>query len=116
MNNYLDLLDTELGINIELVLKSHNGHATVVINDITLYCGAVIGTIILTHTVPLLVPINLSVQHNDVYLASLKFDGWESRPQHIWEVDGMFTLDTKVLFYQWQHHATAQGWLLMPTQ
>ena len=116
MNNYLDLLGTELSINIEMTLESVNGQAMVVINGNTVYNGPVSGTVNLTHTAPLLTPVSLAIQHSGVYLASLKFDDWQARPQHAWEVDGVFVLDTKVPFYQWQHHVTAQGWLLTPYQ
>lgn len=114
MNNYLDLLDTDLKINMEIVLESANGHAEVIVNDCVIYAGAVMGTVNIAHAVPLLDPVRLQVRHRGVYLASLKLDDWEARPQHAWEVNGVFTLDTKVAFYQWQHHATAQGWLLNP--
>lgn len=114
MNNYLDLLDTDLGINIEIVLESIDGHAQVLVNDTVVYNDSVTGTVNLCHTVPLLQPITLEVQHRGVYLRSLKFDGWEARPQHAWEINNVFCLDTKVPFYQWQHAATAQGWLLTP--
>jgi hypothetical protein len=114
MNNYLDLLDTELSINIEMVLESVNGHAEVAVNDCVIYTGSVLGTVNLTYSIPLLDPVRIQVQHSGVYLSSLKIDGWEARPQHAWEVNGVFTLDTKVAFYQWLHHATAQGWLLTP--
>jgi hypothetical protein len=114
MNNYLDLLDTDLEISIELVLKSTDGHAQVLINGVVIYNGNVTGTVNLCHTVPVLHPIALEVHHRGVYLDSLKFDGWESRPQYAWEINNVFCLDTKVPFYQWQHTATAQGWLLTP--
>lgn len=114
MNNYLDLLDTELKISIEMVLESANGHAEVTVNDCVVYTGSVMGTANITHSIPLLEPVRIQVRHQGVYLASLKLDDWEARPQHAWEVNGVFTLDTKIAFYQWQHHATAQGWLLKP--
>jgi hypothetical protein len=114
MNNYLDLLDTELSISIEMVLESANGHAEVIVNNRVIYAGSVMGTANITHSIPLLEPVHIAVQHSGVYLSSLKLDGWEARPHHAWEVNGVFTLDTKVAFYQWQHHATAQGWLLTP--
>lgn len=114
MNNYLDLLGTELKINLEMVLESINGHAEVTVNNCVVYSGSVIETVNITHSIPLLEPVRIQVQHNGVYLASLKLDGWEARPQHAWEVNSVFTLDTKVPFYQWQHHAMAQGWLLKP--
>lgn len=114
MNNYLDLLDTDLKISIEIVLESVSGHAEVIVNDCVIYTGAVAGTAIIAHSVPLLRPVQIQVRHQGVYLASLKLDGWEARPHHAWEIDGVFTLDTQVPFYQWQHHATAQGWLLAP--
>lgn len=114
MNNYLDLLDTDLKINMEIVLESANGHAEVIVNNRVIYAGAVIGTANIAYAVPLLDPVRLQVRHRGVYLASLKFDDWESRPQHAWETNDVFTLDTQVPFYQWQHNATAQGWLLKP--
>jgi hypothetical protein len=114
MNNYLDLLDTELSINIEMVLESVNGHAEVTVNNSVIYAGAVQGTVNITHSIPLLDPVLIQVQHSGVYLSSLKLDDWEARPQNVWEVNGVFTLDTKIAFYQWQHAATAQGWLLKP--
>ena len=114
MNNYLDLLDTELSIDIEMVLESANGHAEVTVNNYVVYSGLVQGAVNITHSIPLLDSVRIEVRHSGVYLSSLKLDGWEARPQHAWEVNGVFVLDTKVAFYQWQHHATAQGWLLTP--
>jgi hypothetical protein len=114
MNNYLDLLDTELSINIEMVLESANAHAEVSVNNCVVYAGSVMGTVNITHSIALLEPVRIEVRHSGVYLSSLKLDGWEARPQHAWEVNGVFTLDTKIAFYQWKHHATAQGWLLTP--
>jgi hypothetical protein len=114
MNNYLDLLDINLKINIEIVLESDSGHAEVTVNNSMIYNGAVNGTVSIAHVVPLLEPIKIQVCHQGVYLASLKFDNWEARPQHAWEIDGVFTLDTQLPFYQWQHTAAAQGWLLKP--
>jgi hypothetical protein len=116
MNNYLDLLDTELSINIEMVLESVNGHAEVTVNNCVVYAGPVMDRLNITHLIPLLDPVRIQVQHSGVYLSSLKLDDWEARPQHAWEVNGVFTLDTKIAFYQWQHHATSQGWLLTPVQ
>jgi hypothetical protein len=114
MNNYLDLLDTDLKISIEMVLESADGHAEVTVNNCVVYAGSVMGTATITHSIPLLEPVQIQVRHQGAYLASLILDGWEARPQHAWEINGVFTLDTKVAFYQWQHHATAQGWLLTP--
>ena len=114
MNNYLDLLDTDLKISIEMVLESADGHAEVTVNNCVVYAGSVIGTMNITHSIQLLEPVRIAVQHSGVHLTSLKLDGWEARPQHAWEVNSVFTLDTKVPFYQWQHAATAQGWLLTP--
>jgi len=114
MNNYLDLLGIDHKINIELVLESAVGYAEVTVNDCVIYASTVEGTVIIAHSVPLLDLVKIQVRHQGVYLASLKFDGWEARPQHAWEVDGVFTIDTQQPFYQWQHAATAQGWLLKP--
>lgn len=114
MNNYLDLLGTDLSICIEMVLESVNGHAEATVNNCVVYSGPVTGSVNITHSVPLLDPVHIKVQHDGVYLSSLKLDGWEARPQHAQEVNGEFTLDTKIAFYQWQHHVTAQGWLLKP--
>lgn len=114
MNNYLDLLDTDLKISVEMVLEAVSGHAEVIVNDCVIYSGSVNGTATIAHSIALLDPVRVQVRHQGVYLASLKLDNWEARPQHAWEVDGVFTLDTKVAFYQWHHHATAQGWLLTP--
>jgi hypothetical protein len=114
MNNYLDLLDTDFKISIEMVLESADGHAEVTVNDCVVYAGSVMGTMNITHSIQLLKPVRIAVRHSGVYLTSLKLDGWEARPQHAWEVNSVFTLDTKVPFYQWQHHAMAQGWLLKP--
>jgi hypothetical protein len=114
MNNYLDLLGTDFKISIEMVLESAVGHAEVTVNNSVIYVGAVNGTVSIVHVVPLLEPIKIQVCHRGVYLASLKFDGWEARPQHAWEIDGVFTLDTQLPFYQWQHTAAAHGWLLKP--
>ena len=84
MNNYLDLLDIDLNISIEMTLESVNGHAEVTVNDCVVYNESVIGTVNIAHSIPLLEPVRIAVRHSGVYMTSLKLDGWEARPQHAW--------------------------------
>lgn len=114
MNSYLDLLDTDHKIQMQLTLESASGHAHVIINGQSIYHGAVVGSVDIVHTIPLLEPIVLCVTHDNVYLSSLIIDGWQARPQYAWEVNGVFTLETKLPFYQWHHQVSGQGWLLRP--
>lgn len=114
MNNYSDLQATEFNIDIELLLTAECGHATVVLNDITVFDGAVVGKQVVQHNVPLLVPIKLEIRHTGVELASMCFDQWEARPQHGEYQSDSWKFSTDVPFYQWWHNATAQGWLLKP--
>lgn len=114
MKTYLDLLDTKFDINVEMLLTAAHGHAKVILNGDIVFDGAIAGQQVIQHTVPLLDPIRLEIQHSGVELASMRFDQWEARPQHGEYQPGTWRFNTDIPFYQWWHHATAQGWLLRP--
>jgi hypothetical protein len=114
MNNFLDLQDIDSTIQVSMLLTSDQGTATVTVGKLVLFQGSVIGQVKLTCTIPLLDQVSVKVTHNNVYLESLKFDGWEARPQYGWEIDKVFVFETKQPFYHWLHAATGQGWLLVP--
>ena len=117
MKNFLELLATNLSVDIDLVVvPTTPGLTEVMINGKCIYDSIMQHSTDFHYTVPLLEPIEINVLHNGATVPSLKFDGWESRPVHCQDVMGMWRFTTNGLpFYQWQHHATAQGWLLEPT-
>jgi hypothetical protein len=115
MKNFSDLLATNFVIRIDLVLDARSsGPVQVVINTDIIYDDTMTSLINLHHTVDLLEPIDITISHRGAYLKSLQFDGWEARPQHAQEIDGVWRFQTSIPFYQWKHHATSQGWLLTP--
>ena len=110
MKNFLELLATNLAIDIDLtVVPAVSGTIEIVVNSQCIYNGIMQHTTDFHYSVPVLEPIEITVFHTGAAVPSLKFDGWESRPVHGQEATGGLP------FYQWQHHATAQGWLLEPT-
>ena len=115
MKNFSDLLATNFVICIDLVLDAPGSMPVqVVINTKIIYDDTMANLIKLRHEVDLLEPIDITIRHQGAYLKSLQFDGWEARPQHAQEIDGVWQFQTQIPFYQWKHHATAQGWLLQP--
>ena len=115
MKNFSDLLATNFVIGIDLVLDApRSGPVQVVINSDIIYDDTMTNVTTLHHEVDLLAPIDITIRHQGAYLKSLQFDGWEARPQHAQEIDGVWQFQTQIPFYQWKHHATAQGWLLQP--
>jgi hypothetical protein len=117
MKNFLELLATNLSVDIDLVVVPMTlGSTQVVINGNCIYDLDMQHSTDFHYSVPLLEPIEITVFHTGATVPSLKFDRWESRPTHGQEATGMWKFTTDGLpFYQWQHHATAQGWLLEPT-
>ena len=112
MKNFSELLATNFSIYITCLVESENlDQVTVLVNDRQLSsCGQRFCC-----KIDLLDPIDIKVLHAGAYVKSLKFDGWECRPQYGEETPGLWKFSTNGLaFYQWQHHATGQGWLLNP--
>lgn len=117
MKNFLELLATNLAIDIDLVVVPVvSGTVEVVVNGQRIYNGVMQRTTDFHYSVPVLEPIEITVFHAGITVLSLCFDGWESRPVHGRDAKGVWRFTTDGFpFYQWQHHATAQGWLLEPT-
>jgi len=117
MKNFLELLATNLSVDINFaVVPATPSQTEVVINGNCIYNTVMQHSTDFHYSVPLLEPIEITIFHNGVTLPSLKFDEWESRPVHGSDAMGVWRFTTNGLpFYQWQHHATAQGWLLEPT-
>jgi len=115
MKNFSDLLATKFVICIDLVLDAPQlAPVQVIVNSTIIYDDDINNQINLHHEVDLLEPIDITIHHQGAYLKSLQFDGWESRPQHAQEINGVWRFRTLTPFYQWKHHATSQGWLLTP--
>jgi hypothetical protein len=115
MKNFFDLLATNFVIRIDMVLDVQSSTPIrVVVNTNAIYDDVITNSTNLHHAVDLLEPIDITIYHHGAYLKSLQFDGWEARPQHAQEIDGVWKFQTSIPFYQWKHHATAQGWLLTP--
>jgi hypothetical protein len=117
MKNFLDLLATNFSVNIDVIVAPVTlGSVEVIINNNCIYNDIMQRTTDFHYSVPLLEPIEITVFHTGTTVPSLKFDGWESRPIHGQDTMGVWRFTTNGLpFYQWRHHATAQGWLLEPT-
>ena len=117
MKNFSELLATNLSVDIDLKLAPvAPGPVEVVINGKCIYNGIMQRTTDFHYPVPVLEPIEITVFHCGVTVLSLCFDDWESRPVHGQDAMGVWRFTSNGLpFYQWQHHATAQGWLLTPT-
>ena len=117
MKNFLELLATNLSVDIDLVVVPvATVPIQVVINGTCIYNSRMQHSTDFHYSVPLLEPIEINVFHSGATVPSLKFDGWESRPVHGQDATGAWRFTTDGLsFYQWQHHSTAQGWLLEPT-
>jgi len=67
-----------------------------------------------------MIDINGSLQTWDVELpvhitlegyVPMEIDGFTIMEHHGEWINGRWTFDSGVPFYQWKHHATAQGWL-----
>lgn len=114
MKNYLDLLDIDSRIRVEMELESNAGHAEVSVNGRTVFQGAVDKPLIIVKYISLLDPVSVRIKHQNVNLKSLKFDDWQARPQYAWDDGEIYRLETEIPFYQWLHSATSQGWLLSP--
>lgn len=117
MKNFSELLATNLSVDIDMtVVPTAQESLQVIINGRCIYNNVMQHSTDFHYTVPLLEPIEIVVTHSGATVSSLKFDGWESRPVHGQDFTGMWRFTTDGLpFYQWRHHATAQGWLLLPT-
>lgn len=116
MKNFLELLATDLAVHIDMtVAPIAPGTVEVVINGQCVYTGLMQQCTDFHYHVPLLEPIEITVFHSGATVLSLCFDKWESRPVHGQDTMGVWRFSTNGLpFYQWRHHATAQGWLLEP--
>jgi len=117
MKNFLELLATNLAVDIDLVVAPvAPGPVELVINGQCIYNGVMQHSTKFHYSVPVLEPIEITVFHSGATVLSLCFDEWESRPIHGQDIMGVWRFTTNgQSFYQWQHHATAQGWLLEPT-
>lgn len=116
MKTFLDLLATNFGIDIVMTVRpTQVSPVQVSINGKNIYDYEMNRATTFSYTVPLLTPVEIQVLHQGAVVDSLQFDGWEARPEHGSEHEGMWKFTTDGLaFYQWKHHATAQGWLLTP--
>jgi len=116
MKNFSELLATNLSVDIDLSLAPvAPGPVELVINGKCIYNGVMQRTTDFHYSVPVLEPIEITVFHSGVTVLSLCFDDWESRPVHGQDAMGVWRFTSNGLpFYQWRHHATAQGWLLEP--
>jgi hypothetical protein len=116
MNNFSELLAIDFTIDIIMVVQPKSATSTVniVINDLCIYDGMIHQSTAFNHSVSLLAPIKILVLHDNAYVKSLKFDTWESRPEYGTEGSGIWSFETHMPFYHWQHQVTGLGWLLTP--
>lgn len=117
MKTFLDLLATNFAVDIDMtVCPRHAALVEVIVNGKCIYNNEMKHATEFHYPVPLLTPIDISIFHHGVDVTSLEFDGWQARPQWGQDSMGVWRFSTGQLpFYQWKHHATAQGWLLQPT-
>jgi hypothetical protein len=116
MKNFSELLATNLAVDIDLnIFPLVSSPVEVVVNSQCIYNTVMQHRTPFHYSVPVLEPIEIIVFHSGITVLSLCFDGWESRPVHGSDAMGVWRFTTNGLpFYQWWHHATAQGWLLTP--
>ena len=116
MKNFSELLATNLAVDIDLnIFPLVSSPVEVVVNSQCIYNTVMQHCTPFHYSVPVLEPIEIIVFHSGITVLSLCFDGWESRPVHGSDAMGVWRFTTNGLpFYQWWHHATAQGWLLTP--
>ena len=115
MKNFSELLATNFSINIDMLVVPRNiGNVEIWINSRQIYNHPMQKATQISYQIPILQPVEIRVLHSGAYVESCCFDGWESRPAHGEELPGCWQFVIGVPFYQWKHHATAQGWLLEP--
>jgi hypothetical protein len=115
MNNFYELLATDLTIALELLITVHSGNVEIVINNQPQLAQQTANGVMVCVTLPLLQPIDVNVRHQGAYVSSMLLDGWQARPQYGIEHPGLWQFTTnEQLFYHWKHQATGQGWLLRP--
>lgn len=89
MKNFLELTDTDLTLEVEI---SNLGEID-------------------KYTLPLLDPIKITISKS----ASITIDGILIEDWRLKSNGEQLLFETNIPFYQWLHHATAQGWLLEPS-
>lgn len=116
MKKFLELLGTPDNIVIDLQVEVAKPQQIVLsINRICLIDQFVTQALTWQGSINLLEPFLLTIDHDSAYVKSLKFDGWEARPQWGTETPKQWQFDTNgAIFYNWKHAATGQGWLLLP--
>lgn len=116
MKKFLELLATEFSIAVQIKIKVDTPQpVTVIVNGQVLYNQRAAKDLDLQTSVSLTQGIEVSVKNLSATVISLTFDGWETRPQYGEQQNGQWQFATNNLpFYIWKHHATGQGWLLMP--
>jgi hypothetical protein len=147
MKNYLDLPDintTAIDVSITLSPIVNNGAPIVdcKINNKQMYCGAIVEQTTLHQLVPLLEPIQITIQLSNkqysdkletaVEVTSIVIDGNEivnqyhvpvsyANDQHVnyqgfyLGFNGTWSLLINEPFYRWLHRAQGHGWILEPT-
>ena len=142
MKNYLDLLGTDLYLDLVLVVEPVGAPETEIwINQQMIYQGQLLESITVSEQLPLLSEILISVKlKNKVYnsdsetavvLKKLSIDGFDiipnwsqlanyindhntNSPTSYLGFNGEWKFQITQPFYQWKHQVNGQGWLLQP--
>lgn len=145
MKNFSELLDTDycLKLSIELKAICQNGDpgCRVQVNDKVLLCDHIASTLILTCTLPLTEPIDISISLFDknysdtaetaVIISQISIDNFNlvpywthmavyhnersiNNPTSYLGFNGTWQFVIADAFYRWKHSVTGQGWLLAP--
>jgi hypothetical protein len=116
MKTFLELLDTQFDIIIEIKIKlSKQQQIRLAVNDKVEVDNMFDQSFSWQGSIDLISPVSIIIDHHDAYVESLEFDGWQARPQWGIELPHQWVFNTSGLsFYQWKHSATGQGWLLKP--
>ena len=142
MKNFLDLLATDLQLDLAMSVKPVGiPDIEIRINQQLIYLGRLLDTFTISKQLPLLSGLSISVKlKNKIYgsvpdtavvLNQISIDGfdiiptWTQMAQYVNDHDiddptsylgfnGEWKLEIQQPFYQWRHQVTGQGWLLHP--
>jgi hypothetical protein len=144
MKNFLDLLATDLHLDLELAVEPVGiPDVEIWINQQRIHQGQLLEPITVSRRLPLLPGFLISVKlKNKVYISEsetavvlnkLSIDRFDiiprfthlaqyvndhnfNKPTSYLGFNGEWRLEVATPFYQWQHEITAQGWLFRPCQ
>lgn len=117
MKNFSDLLATELGLEVRVVVTptSDTGDCCIKIGSKTVAPKGLTQQTRIKFQLPLLEAIDITVS-GSVELVSLEIDRHHMWPKFCWRENETVRCRLDQPFYQWLHTVTGQGWLLVPAK